>query len=140
MIEFGKRSKEHIATLDAKLQLILYEYARTAPKRLDISITCGHRGMEEQTRAVREGRSKTPWPRSKHNSSPSKAFDFAPYPLREKGWEDLARFARVVGFLEACAARCGVGIRCGLDWDRDGQTIDERFIDYPHVELWEIEA
>jgi peptidoglycan L-alanyl-D-glutamate endopeptidase CwlK len=122
--------------LDGRLQRVLYRYADLAPAELDLSIVCGHRGEAAQTKAFETKKSKTPWPKSKHNRLPSWAFDFTPYPFAGgKDWNDLARFARIAGGILIAAAIEKVPVRWGGDWDQDGATIDERFVDAGHVEL-----
>ena len=50
-------------------------------KIIDITIICGHRDQVEQDKAFSEGKSKFKWPKSKHNSNPSKAVDVSLYPV-----------------------------------------------------------
>jgi peptidoglycan L-alanyl-D-glutamate endopeptidase CwlK len=130
MPQFSKLSQQRLETCDPRLQAIMAE----AIKLVDFTVICGHRGQDEQEDAVRRGMSKTPWPRSKHNASPSKAVDIAPYPI---DWKDTHRFARLFGLIECIAKQQGVSIRWGADWDRDGFSNDEKFFDFPHVELVE---
>ena len=128
MPSFSKISEQRLATCDQRLQAIL----REAIQHVDFSVLCGHRGRDEQEEAYRTGKSKARWPNSKHNTLPSVAVDVAPYPV---DWKDTARFARLAGYLERIAQEQGVRIRWGGDWDMDGRTNDERFIDMPHIEL-----
>jgi peptidoglycan L-alanyl-D-glutamate endopeptidase CwlK len=135
-ISYGPASRACIEQLDGRLQRVLYRYADLAPAELDLSIIVGHRGEAAQNKAFAEKRSKTPWPKSKHNRLPSLAFDFTPYPFAGgKDWNDLARFARIAGGILIAAAIEKVPVRWGGDWDQDGATIDERFVDAGHVEL-----
>lgn len=130
MPQFSKLSESRLATCDPRLQQLL----REAIKHVDFTVLCGHRGVEEQNDAYRTGRSKVRWPDSKHNTIPSVAVDVAPYPV---DWKDTARFARLVGYIERIAHEQGIRIRWGGDFDQDGATADERFIDMPHIELVE---
>lgn len=135
-LTYGRRSREAIATLDGRLQRLLHRYADVAPAELDLTIVEGHRGEAAQHAAFVAGASKLDWPQSKHNSQPARAFDFVPYPFAPPGdWRDLARFARIVGALQLIAAQERIRIRVGLDWDGDGRTADESFVDAGHVEL-----
>lgn len=137
-ISYGPASRACIDQLDGRLQRVLYRYADLAPAELDLSIIVGHRGEAAQMAAfnARPQRSKTPWPKSKHNRLPSWAFDFTPYPFAGgKDWNDLARFARIAGGILIAAAIEKVPVRWGGDWDRDGATLDETFVDAGHVEL-----
>lgn len=114
MIKYGPASRACIATIDGRLQRLLYEYADRAPDELDVTIVCGARGEAEQNKAFAEGKSKLQWPHSAHNKSPSLAFDYAPYPI---DWGDRDRFMRVRGALEMCAARLGIALKPVISWD-----------------------
>lgn len=135
-ITYGKASRECIEQLDGRLQRVLYRYADWAPKELDLAIICGHRGEAAQNLAFQTKKSKTPWPKSKHNRMPSGAFDFrpAPFPSAEH-WKDALRFGRIAGGILLVASIEKVPLRWGGDWDQDGQSIDEGFLDIGHVEL-----
>jgi peptidoglycan L-alanyl-D-glutamate endopeptidase CwlK len=136
MITYGKASRECIEQLDGRLQRVLYRYADWAPPELDLAIICGHRGEAEQTLAYTTKKSKTPWPRSKHNKLPSLAFDFRPSPFPSaEHWKDAIRFGRIAGGILLAASIEKVPVRWGGDWDQDGQSIDETFLDLGHVEL-----
>jgi peptidoglycan L-alanyl-D-glutamate endopeptidase CwlK len=41
----------------------------------------------------------------------------------------------LVGYIERIAEGMNIPIRWGGDWDQDGRTADEKFIDMPHLEL-----
>lgn len=128
MATFGAQSLVQLRTLDARLQSILVE----AIKGTDFTILCGHRGQKAQDAAFSERKSKVKYPNSKHNSLPSLAVDVAPYPI---DWNDEVRFARLIGHIERVAYEQGIKVRVGLDFSGDGRSIDERFLDFPHVEL-----
>jgi len=125
---FGKRSRDALASCDRRLQDILNEAIKTH----DFAVLCGFRDEFEQNKAVAEKRSTKVWPNSKHNSYPSRAVDIAPFPI---DWSDTARFARLVGYIERIAFEQGKRIRWGGDWNGNGRTKDERFVDMPHLEL-----
>jgi peptidoglycan L-alanyl-D-glutamate endopeptidase CwlK len=128
---FGIKSNLQRATLHPDLQAVLDE----AIKTFNYSIDCGWRGKEAQDKAVRDKASKVNWPNSRHNVTPSEAADLLPYPFKQEDWKDLARFARMMGHVEAAAAKLGIPIELGMDWDMDSKTIDESFKDFPHVQL-----
>ena len=103
-----------------------------------MSVLCGTRSKREQDEAHAAGKTKLLWPRSKHNATPSQAVDVIPYFLSGKqryDWEDLLAFSRLAGVILAVAHRHGVKLRWGGDWDRDGRSADETFLDLPHFEL-----
>jgi hypothetical protein len=138
MTGLGKVSVERLATVDARLRAVVEAVAAQMP----IMVVCGHRSRAEQDDVVRRGLSKTPWPRSRHNSMPSLAVDLAPLKGGRIDWADTAAFVAVARAVLAAAAAQGVAIRWGGDWDRDGKTRadgdrDERFVDLPHFELVE---
>jgi peptidoglycan L-alanyl-D-glutamate endopeptidase CwlK len=133
---FGTESKKQYGTLHPKLQKLMDEMI----KFFDFSIIEGHRGESAQNRAFAVGNSKVRWPHGKHNKKPSRAVDIAPYPI---DWSNkigaLMRFGLLMGVAIVCAAKLGIKIRLGMDWNRNGDPRDETFIDYPHIELDESE-
>jgi peptidoglycan L-alanyl-D-glutamate endopeptidase CwlK len=85
----GKTSLERLATCHPDLQALILSAAKGVDEGdlahadiNDITVLCGHRGSREQDKAVADGASQTPWPRSKHNRTPSDAVDVVPYPVR----------------------------------------------------------
>jgi len=119
MPQFGARSQIRLDTLDPILQVILMRAIQVT----DFSIICGHRGEAEQNQAFEAGNSQLVYPRSKHNSCPSRAVDIAPYPI---DWDDIERFCFLAGVVKTVAWSMGVGIIWGGIWS---------FKDYPHFEL-----
>ena len=128
---FGKKSKEKLATAHPKLQLLMNEAIKTSP--IDFVVTCGHRGKEEQNEAARTGHSKLKWPNGNHNAMPSNAVDIVPYPNYFKSTQ--AEWKLLNDHIRATAKRLGTIVRWGGDWDGDGDSKDERFLDIPHWEL-----
>lgn len=128
MTNFSKMSQERLDTCAVELQKLFIEVA----KNVDCTILVGHRGEKEQNAAFHEGLSKLAWPKSKHNTLPSRAIDVAPYPI---DWGDIERFCYFAGFVKGIAEGLGISIRWGGDWDDDGQVKDETFRDLVHFEL-----
>ncbi len=128
MYKFGKTSRARLDTCDPRLIEILEE----AIKIVDFTVLCGERTEEEQRLAVTTGASKVSYPNSMHNHSPSLAVDIAPYPI---DWNDISRFAHLGGIIRGIAQQKGIKIRCGFDWDGDGDITDHKFMDWPHIEL-----
>lgn len=129
-------SQNRLATVAPILRDIVYGVADQFP----LVVVCGHRTKEAQDEACRLGRSKTPWPTSKHNTNPSVAVDLAPLKDGAIDWNDSALFRDLANRMLFAAKAKGVDIRWGGDWDRDGKTrsdgdADERFVDLPHFEL-----
>lgn len=150
MPRFGRRSQEHLKTIDPKLQSVLYEVIRY----MDFTILCGRRGRAAQEEARATGKSKVGWPNSAHNcpfhqdDTPkeewpeddemlSRAVDIAPWSSQAPhiDWDDPKPFALLAGRILQEAATQGVSVRWGGDWDSDGETRDNRFNDLPHFEL-----
>ena len=111
MPSFGTRSMMHYSTLHPKLQRILYD----AILVIDFAILCGHRDEAAQNAAYPVF-SKVKWPNSKHNTTPSRAVDIAPWPIN---WEDEGRFYLVAGVILSCAHDLGITIDGGFNWRWD---------------------
>lgn len=125
---FSKRSIDALSTAHPDLQRLFAKVIQ----HVDCIVLEGHRGKAAQNKAVAEGKSKTPWPTSKHNGYPSLAVDVAPYPL---SWTDTVRFYYFAGFVKGVASQMGIEIRWGGDWDSDNDFRDQKFMDLPHFEL-----
>lgn len=132
MRTWGERSKVVYGELDSRLKHYL---DRALQEVADISLICGHRTQEEQMKAYFSNHSKLMWPTGKHNSLPSKAVDFQPYPLPEEKAKLWAALAYVAGSIIQMAKVDGVTIRWGGDWDLDGDLTDQNFDDLYHLEV-----
>ena len=124
MPRFGKKSKERLKGVDAKLVNVLNETI----KHFDFTVIEGVRSLETQMKYVKRGASKTL--KSKHLEG--KAVDIAPYPI---DYDDIERFVYLGGFILGVASQLGVKLRWGLDWDRDTFTKDTGFRDIGHFEV-----
>jgi peptidoglycan L-alanyl-D-glutamate endopeptidase CwlK len=139
MPKFGKTSNARLSTCHPDLQLIF----NTAIKTVECSIFCGHRNKSKQNKAYDDQLSQVQWPDSKHNALPSMATDAGPYfiELNNTDWEDKKAFAVFAGYCMRVAdellekALITHRLRWGGDWDGDGRTLDETFVDLPHFEL-----
>ena len=127
MSTFGRRSEECLESCDKRLDWI----AREAIRIVDFSVYCGHRSVAEQDELYVIGRTKpgriVTFKRggeSVHNTDPSEAFDFAPYPI---DWSDLVRFGYVAGIMKHIAESGGIPLTWGGHWPR--------FKDYPHMQI-----
>jgi peptidoglycan L-alanyl-D-glutamate endopeptidase CwlK len=119
---------------------MIQRLVKDAAEDFPMMVICGHRTEAEQSVACRTGKSKAPWPTSRHNSLPSEAVDLAPLKNGTIDWNDTALFRDLANHVLAVAKARGVSIRWGGDWDGDGLTRgdgdkDERFVDLPHFEL-----
>jgi len=122
MFTFSQASKDRLATCDHRLQELMNDVIQHA----NISILCGHRGKEDQDKACAAGNSKTPWPSSHHNCSPSQAVDVTPFPI---DWNDTKRFKELGALVKERATALGIAIEWGGDWNK--------FVDLPHYQLKE---
>jgi peptidoglycan LD-endopeptidase CwlK len=128
MPSFSSRSSEKLASCDDQLQRVFNEVI----KRFDCSILQGHRGEQEQNEKYRIGLSRVQYPNSKHNSSPSRAVDLAPYPI---DWNDRERFSYFAGYVLGISSSMEISLRWGGDWNKDTQINNNNFDDLPHFEL-----
>ena len=71
-------------------------------------------------------------PNSKHNTNPSDAFDFMPYPV---DWKDTKQFSYIAGIIIGIGLAKGIVLRWGGDWNQNGKINDERFLDFGHIEF-----
>jgi len=130
MPKFGKRSKERLRGVDAKLQNVLNEVV----KYYDITVIEGLRSQERQNELVAQGKSKTKF--GKHVQG--KAVDIAPYPI---DWNARDDFHLLGGFVLGVASQMGVDIRWGGDWNASSlykgkrTTKDNSFDDLVHFEI-----
>lgn len=128
MPRFSHTSMSRLRTCDHRLVRLFNEIIL----HYDCTIICGHRGREEQEKALLEGTSKVPFGKSKHNAYLSHAVDALPYPI---DWRDDERNYHFGGFVRGIAVMMHIPIRCGHDWDGDTILDDQKFIDLPHFEL-----
>lgn len=131
MPHFSEHSLMEIDTLDERLQALCWEVI----EHVDFRVEQGERSKQQQDEYFAAGKSKTPWPTSKHNCQPgqkSRAMDLVPCPI---DWDDKPRFYLFAGFVLGMAAKMGIPLRCGADWDGDFTAKDQTFHDLGHFEL-----
>lgn len=135
MYKYSKSSLEKLHTCHPDIQKVL----KRAIKRYDITIIEGVRSLEKQKENVRTGVSQTM--DSKHleqEDGYSWACDCALCPIN---WEDRDRFVFLQGYLKGLsdamyeAGEISHRIRCGVDWDGDGNIKEHSLFDGPHLEL-----
>tara|TARA_R100000655_G_scaffold21842_1_gene44607 strand:- start:1693 stop:2070 length:378 start_codon:yes stop_codon:yes gene_type:complete len=124
MYKFGRRSRERLRGVDARLINVLNELI----KMMDVTVIEGLRSAERQKELLAKGSTKVKY--SKHMEG--KAVDIAPYPI---DWEDRDRFYYMGGMVRGIGKQLGIDIRFGGDWDSDGETKDNNFDDLVHIEL-----
>jgi len=128
---FSRSSLAKLKTCHPDLKRLALEVV----KQFDCTVVCGHRDRVQQNLAVIQGRSKTKYPNSKHNSKPSMGIDLAPY-IAGKGlsWS-ASQCYYFAGYVIAKAEELGIKIRWGGDWDGDRDVHDQTFNDLVHFEL-----
>ena len=124
MPRFGKRSRERLKGVDAKLVNVLNELI----KIMDVTVIEGLRSAERQKELLAKGATKVKY--SKHMEG--KAVDIAPYPI---DWEDRERFHYMGGMVRGIAKALNLKVRWGGDWDSDGEIKDNSFDDLVHIEI-----
>ena len=128
MAKFGTKSRGRLGSCHPDLQKVFNEVI----KKVDCSILCGHRGEKDQNKAFEQGRSKVKYPNGRHNATPSNAVDVAPYPI---DWDNLERFTLFAGYVLGIAESMQIDLIWGNDWNKDWNTKDTGFHDYPHFEI-----
>lgn len=135
MFPLTEIEKSRLATCEEDIQKVVGKVI----EKWNINIIFGHRGKEDQDKAIAEGKTKLQWPNSKHNTTPSKAIDMCPVEVVGKreniDWKDRERFSLFAGYVLGIAEAMGVGIRWGGDWDQDTEVKDNNFDDLVHFEL-----
>lgn len=133
---FGSRSQGRLDTCHPDIRGILKTAIERAP--FDFTVVCGARDKAAQDEAFATGMSKKRWPESKHNvvsDGLSLAVDVAPWIKGTIPWNDEGSFYVLAGCILSAAKCRGVKMRYGGDWDRDGLTEDQSFMDLGHFEL-----
>jgi len=148
MNKYSPQSEGRISTCHPDIKKVF----RKVLEKFDHAIECGWRGKEEQDKAVNSvpPRSKTPWPHSKHNASPSEAIDAMPYPYSYDDIEGrngtavqfraLIRCGMFIGYVLATAddmlerGEISATLTSGVDWDGDKNIAEEKFMDVPHFQ------
>ncbi|WP_028856074.1 M15 family metallopeptidase [Psychrilyobacter atlanticus] len=123
MNKISNRSIKNIQEIDPRLPLIVGMVL--ARGKVDLTITCGLRSLEDQQKAFKNGFSKLDGVNKKSKHQIGKAIDFIPYPFN--GWNDIESFKKVGEELKVCADYLGIKNSYGGDW--------KTFKDYPHFQL-----
>jgi peptidoglycan L-alanyl-D-glutamate endopeptidase CwlK len=128
-------SKTSVALLKDAHPLLAQVALAVAAKGVAFRVICSHRGKAAQELAFKTGKSKARFGDSAHNYMPSVAIDVAPGWDGALNWNDSKAFAALAKEFRATAKALKIPLRWGGDWDMDGQTSDEKFVDSPHFEL-----
>lgn len=127
MPSFSDRSKAHRNECERDLREVLDE----AIKYVDFSVVTGFRDMAQQNKAFTDGKSQLRWPKSRHNTFPSQAFDIIPYPA---GWDaTYEQWYELATYIMRAGIKLGVRIEWGGHWKNfTGQGDKDR--DWAHYE------
>ena len=112
-----------------------YEYLFSKLK-IVIVVTEGLRDLETQKLYVKQGKSKTL--NSKHLKNAnglSQAIDLAFEENGKINWNDLKYWKLAGKHFKEYFDKLGVSATWGGDWNKNGKTEDERFLDAPHFQL-----
>ncbi len=142
MPKFGQTSLKRLATCHPLLQELMHEVVLTQ----DCTILEGHRQKQRQNQLYAAGMSKVIFPNGAHNALPSLAVDAAPWfkttphiiwpnAKSPRYARELGQWYMFIGYVKRAAEEMGIAIRCGADWDGDGEATDQSFHDLPHIEL-----
>lgn len=117
----GSRSIEHLSTCHPELRRLIECVAAGIDEGdlayagvRDITVLCGYRAQVDQDKAVADGASKTPWPRSKHNRWPSDAVDVVPFPI---DWANTKALDALHAYIAGVAHARGIDL-ADINWDR----------------------
>lgn len=128
MPALNARSIANLKGVDKRLVAVVTRAADLST--VPFAVTEGRRTLARQKQLVAQGASKTL--RSRHLTG--HAVDVVAYVGTRISWE-LPLYFHIRDAMMQAAAEQGVTIRWGGDWDGDGSTSDESFVDSPHFEL-----
>ncbi len=138
--KYGRTSSRNRDTCAPPLIKLMDRGLELSP--VDISIVRGWSPEDVQNMLFRTGASQKRWPDSEHNfelngEPHSKAFDFAPHLGGEIRipWKDTHLFAVVAGVFFVAAKELNIKLRWGGDWNMDGLTTNQTFMDWGHFEI-----
>lgn len=102
----------------------------------DFTVVEGVRSIEQQRRNVAKGVSKTMHSyHLVHEDGYGHAVDLYPYCNDSVQCDaPLSRFREIKDAMFAAAKELGVRLTWGADWNHNGRTDDERFVDDPHFQ------
>lgn len=137
---FGKASHRELMSCEPVLRIWAHRLLAHPDLPCDIAAHEGHRGKQRQNRLADRGLSRVRWPHGRHNAHPSRALDVVPIVNGRRAWDrELLKVIGPIG-LSVWQGMVEEGLAHGRmtwggDWDRDGDTEDERFFDGAHFEI-----
>jgi len=134
MYKFSEKSLENLSECDCLLQTLAHNVMGL--QLFDFGISTGHRGKERQNALYNTGKTRLRFPASKHNITPSRAFDFFLWERDHINWKNEEAWYMAVGVFRGMGKFFRIPIRVGADWDGDFNTEDQSFHDLGHIELF----
>ena len=128
MTALNARSIANLKVVDTRLVAVVTRAAELST--VPFAVTEGRRTLSRQKQLVAQGASKTL--RSRHLTG--HAVDVVAYVGTRISWE-LPFYFHIRDAMFQAAKELGVTLRWGGDWDGDGSSSDESFVDSPHFEL-----
>lgn len=135
---FGKRSLDNLKGVHPDLVRVMQLAIKKSGQ--DFMVLEGVRTLARQKELYAQGRTK-PGPKvtwtlnSRHIQKADgygHAVDLVPFPV---DWNSPAKFDAIYTAVMAAAKELGVGVRSGMDWDRDGKKRERGEGDSPHFEM-----
>lgn len=135
MFILSKRSLKNLEGVHPKLISCVHRAIEITTQ--DFTVIEGLRTLEKQREYVARGVSKTMKSRHlKQTDGYGHAVDI--YPYYDGSVQVHAQFSRFKAIRDAmfrAASELGITLTWGADWDSDGDTGDERFVDSPHFQI-----
>lgn len=120
----GALSLQRLRTTHPELQTLIQKVAQGIDEGdlayagvTDITVLCGFRNKIDQDKAVKDGASETPWPRSKHNTIPAHAVDVAVYPVEWNAEGYTRKMDALHAYIAGVAHALGIDL-ADISWDR----------------------
>lgn len=137
--KFSEQSLKNLEGVHPSLVKVVH--AVMALQIMDFRVAEGLRDLKTQEEYVKKGVSKTL--KSKHLIQPDgfcHAIDLYPSPIDMKAVKagvakEIARFALLAGCMLSVSKLQGVVLVWGGDWNGNGETMDQGFIDMPHMQI-----
>jgi peptidoglycan L-alanyl-D-glutamate endopeptidase CwlK len=132
--KLSDRSLERAKDVNPKLINLFLLAIRRTPIDFGVAWMGGKRTPEEQNQLFKEGYSQCDGylKLSKHQSGD--AIDLNAF-VGQKMVDNKEMLCVVAGVMFACASELNIKIRWGLDWNSDGNILDNKFNDQYHFEL-----
>jgi len=135
MRKFSERSLRNLEGVHPDLVRVVHKALEIC--EVDFTVVEGVRTLETQRKYFERGASKTM--KSRHLVQAdgfAHAVDIYPYYAGSvQVHAPFAKFRAIADAIREAARQLCVNVTWGADWDRDGDTGDERFVDAPHYQI-----